>query len=150
MEFQEYVGETQLSYAMVRQRGITWEKPPWKRITKPASNVPVLEQISSVLPQVWIALWHENTEVLVQVVKLLGLVLGFGTTASRSQHVASVGGEEARITPSGRTTGPTILQLSRCAIYGQSFRISAWARIINMIGIVRGAWSGAAWCSDFQ
>ena len=144
------MGEIQLSYVMVRQRGITWEKSPWKRITKPVSNVPVLKKISSVVPHVWIALWHENTEVLVQTAKLLGLALGFGTAVSRSQHVASVGGEEARIAPSGCTTGPTISQLSRCAIYGQSFRISAWARIINMIGIVRGAWSGAAWCSDFQ
>ena len=111
--------EIQLSYVMVRQRGITWEKTPWKRITKPASNVPVSELISSVLPQVWIALWHETTEVLVQVVKLLGLVLGFGTTASRSQHVASVGEwKEPRIAPSGRTAGPAILQLSRYAIYG--------------------------------
>lgn len=93
------MGEIQLSYVMVRQRGITWEKSPWKRITKPVSNVPVLKQISSVVPHVWIALWHENTEVLVQTAKLLGLALGFGTAVSRSQHVASVGGRKLGLHP---------------------------------------------------
>ena len=60
-----------------------------------------------------------HAEVLVQAAKLLCLALGFGATASRGQHVASVGGwKEPRIASSGRTTGPTISQLSRCAIYG--------------------------------
>ncbi len=144
------MGEIQLSYVMVRQRGITWEKTPWERITEPDSNVPVFQHISSVLSQVWIALWHENTVVLVQTVELLGHALGFSATASRSQHV-----EPGR----GRSLGlqPQLVrqfQLSRSyhavLFLKQSFRMSAWARVINMIGIVCRARGSAAWCSDFQ
>ena len=84
-------------------------------------------------------------------VKLLGPGLGFGTTASRSQWFVSKG--------DGRNLGlpPQVVlqaQLSRSyhavLFMEQSSRMLAWARIINMIGIVCGAWGGAAWCSDFQ